>query len=57
MQVLDTHELTVEAALTYDRRTLLKALCTDPMIVNIGDAENIMRELLEAEKEALPGWN
>ncbi len=57
MQILDTHELTVEAALSYDRKTLLKALCTDPMTLNIGDAENIMRELLEAEKEALPGWN
>ena len=54
MQVLDTHELTAEAAVTCDKSTLLKAMCTDPIINNIGDARNIMNELLEAEREALP---
>jgi alpha-galactosidase len=54
MQVLDTHELTAEASVTYDRATLLKAMCTDPIVNNIGDARNIMNELLIAEKEALP---
>lgn len=54
MQVLDTHELTAEAAVTCDRGTLLKAMCTDPIVNNIGDARNIMNELLIAEKDALP---
>ncbi|MFA7231833.1 MAG: hypothetical protein WC071_11240 [Victivallaceae bacterium] len=54
MQVLDTHELTAEAAVTCNRKTLLKAMCADPIINNIGDARNIMNELLEAEREALP---
>lgn len=54
MQVLDTHELTAEAAVTCNKVTLLKAMCTDPIINNIGDARNIMNELLEAEREALP---
>lgn len=54
MQVLDTHELTAEAAVTCDRRTLLKAMCTDPIVNNIGDARNIMNELLELEQDVLP---
>lgn len=54
MLVLDTHELTAEAAVTCDRRTLLRALATDPIINNLGDARNIMNELLEAEREHLP---
>lgn len=53
-QVLDTHELTAEAAVTHDRRTLLLALATDPIVNNISDAKNIMNELLEAEREHLP---
>lgn len=53
-QTLDTHELTVEAAVTYDRDILLRALVTDPIINNIGDAKNIMEELLEVEREHLP---
>ena len=55
-QVLDTHELTAEAAVTGSRETLLKAMLTDPIINNIGDAKNCMEELLEAEKEALPDY-
>ena len=56
-QILDTHELTVEAALRCDRTLLLRALCTDPIVNNIGDARNIMNELLEAERCHLPqGW-
>ncbi len=57
-QVLDTHELTAEAAVSCDRKTLLKAMVTDPIINNITDAKNIMSELLYLEKEALPSaWN
>ncbi len=53
-QVLDTHELTVEAAVTCDRKILLRAMATDPIINNLGDAKNIMNELLEAERDHLP---
>lgn len=54
MQVLDTHELTAEAAVTCNRATLLKAMCTDPIVNNISDARNIINELLAAEKDYLP---
>lgn len=54
MQVLDTHELTVEAAVSHDRSTLLKALCTDPIVNNISDAKHIMEELFVIEREHLP---
>ncbi len=41
----------------YDRDLLLRAMCTDPIINNIGDARNIMEELLETERDALsPEW-
>lgn len=53
-QVLDTHELTAEAAVSHDRRKLLLALATDPIVNNLGDAKNIMNELLEAERDHLP---
>ncbi len=53
-QVLDTHELTVEAAVTHDRKKLLLALAADPIVNNLGDAKNIMSELLEAERDHLP---
>ena len=54
MQVLDSHELTAEAAVTCDKKTLFKAMMTDPITNNIGDATMIMEELLAAEKSALP---
>ena len=55
--VLDTHELTAQAAVECDRDLLFRALCTDPIVNNIGDAKNIMNELLEAERDALdPRW-
>jgi alpha-galactosidase len=56
-QVLDTHELTAQAAMECDRDLLLRALCTDPIVNNIGDAKAIMEDLLEAERDALDeGW-
>ena len=56
-QVLDTHELTAEAAVSGDRTILLRALVTDPIINNLSDARHIMTELLEAEKDHLdPRW-
>jgi len=53
-QVLDAHELAVEAAVTCDRAVLRRAMLTDPMLSSIGDADGIIEELLEAEKDALP---
>ena len=52
-QVLDTHELTAQAAVECDRDLLYRAMCTDPIINNLGDAKKIMEGLLEAERDAL----
>jgi alpha-galactosidase len=54
MQVLDTHELTAEAAVSCNHETLLRAMVTDPLVNNIGDARMIIKELLEIEKDILP---
>jgi len=55
-QVLDTHELTAEAAATGDRRLLRRAMLTDPICNNIADADACIRDLLAAEREALPKY-
>jgi len=55
--ILDTHELTAQAAATYDREVLLRALCTDPIVNNLGDAKAVMADLLEAQRDVLrPEW-
>ena len=56
-QVLDAHELGAEAAVTCDRAVLRRAMLTDPMLSSIADADSIIAEVLEAERDALPaGW-
>lgn len=55
-QVLDTHELTAEAAVTGDRAVLRRALLTDPIGNNIADADACIRDLLAAERDALPAF-
>ncbi len=55
-KVLDTHELTVEAAVSGDRDILRRAMLSDPMLTSIGDADAIIEELLEREREVLPGY-
>lgn len=55
-QVLDTHELTAEAAATGDRAILRRAMLTDPICNNIGDADACIKDLLAAEKDALPAY-
>ena len=55
-QVLDTHELTAEAAVTGDRTLLRRAMLTDPICNNITDADACIADLLEAEREALPKY-
>ena len=53
-RVLDEHELAVEAAVTCDRKTLLKAFLASMITVSIPDAKACMEEMLKKEKEYLP---
>jgi alpha-galactosidase len=53
---LDTHELTVEAAVSGDRDLLRRAMIADPMMTNIADADAVIGELLEQEREVLPAY-
>lgn len=55
-EVLDTHELTAEAAVTGDRAVLRRAMLTDPICNNIADADACIEELLEAQRDALPAY-
>jgi alpha-galactosidase len=55
-RVIDTHELTAEAAVTGDRTLLRRAMLTDPLGINIGDVDACIAELLEAERDALPEY-
>jgi len=55
-QVLDTHELTVAAAVSGDRGLLLRAFMTDPIVNSISDAKKIMAELFARERDALPAF-
>lgn len=52
--ILDTHELTAEAVVKGDHGLLRRAMLTDPIVNSIGDADAILTELLELEREALP---
>jgi len=54
--VLDTHELTAEAAATGDRAVLRRAMLTDPICNNIADADACIRDLLKAERDGLPAY-
>jgi alpha-galactosidase len=55
-QVIDTHELTAEAAATGDRAILRRAMLTDPICNNIADADACIADLLEAERDVLLGY-
>lgn len=52
--VLDTHELTAEAVVEGSFAKLRRAMLTDPLVSSISDADHIIREIMEQEKEALP---
>lgn len=55
--ILDTHELTAEAIVKCDYALLRRAIMTDPLASTIPDADGVLKELLEAERAALPaGW-
>jgi len=53
-QVLDTHELTALAAVTGDRAILRRAMLTDPICNNIGDADGCLDDFFRLERNALP---
>ncbi len=53
-RVLDEHELAVEAATNFSRKTLLQAFLASMVSVSIPDAENCMNDLLEAHSAYLP---
>ncbi len=53
-QILDAHELTAEAVVKGDYALLRRAMMTDPLTNSVADADAILRELLAAEREALP---
>ncbi len=52
--VLDTHELTAEAIVKGDYTLLRRALLTDPLTNSIPDADAVLKELLDAERDILP---
>jgi len=53
--VLDTHELTVEAVVNCDRQLLRRAMLVDPIVNSIADADAIIAELFQLERDVLPG--
>ncbi|MGM0879938.1 MAG: glycoside hydrolase family 4 [Bacillota bacterium] len=54
--VLDTHELTAEAVVERSFTKLRRAMMTDPLVNSIHDADLIIKELLELEREIIPGY-
>lgn len=52
--VLDTHELTAEAIAECSFEKLRRAMLTDPLISSIGDADHIIKDLMELERDVLP---
>ena len=49
-------QLTIEAAVTGDRGTLLQAFTINPLITSGEECQTIMEELLEAHKKYLPAF-
>ena len=54
MQVLDAHELTVEAVVKKDKNILRRALLRDPLTVSITDTDAMIKDFFNEEREALP---
>ncbi|WP_339208072.1 glycoside hydrolase family 4 [Paenibacillus sp. FSL K6-3182] len=54
--VLDTHELTAEAVVERSYTKLRRAMMTDPLVNSIHDADLIIKELLEKEREIIPEY-
>lgn len=55
-EVLDTHALTAEAAVTGNAFVLRRAMLTDPICNNIADADACLNDLLKAERAVLPPY-
>ncbi|MDO9542861.1 MAG: glycoside hydrolase family 4, partial [Kiritimatiellia bacterium] len=55
-QVLDTHELTAWAAVSGDRVALRRAMLTDPLVNNIGDADACLKDFFKAQRAILPAY-
>jgi 6-phospho-beta-glucosidase len=53
-QVKAYEELTIEAALSGDRRTALRALLANPLVRDWAVAEPLLDALLAADREHLP---
>ncbi len=56
MQILDIHELTVEAIVRRDKALLTRALAMDPIVNSIATANAVIDELFVAEAEILGEW-
>lgn len=56
MQILDIHELTIEAVVRRDRGLLVRALAMDPLVNSIATARQVINELFAAQKEVLQDW-
>ncbi len=54
--ILDVHELAAEAIAERSLGKIRRAMLTDPLVNSIGDADNIIKELFEREREMLPKW-
>lgn len=50
---LDTHELTAQTIVECDRALLRRAVLTDPLSSSIADGDAMLRELREAERDAV----
>lgn len=57
MQILDVHELTIEAIMLRDRGLLIRALALDPLVQSIATAKQIVDELLIAQADVLGDWS
>ncbi len=53
LNVLDTHELTVEAIVRQDLGLLRRAFLTDPLVESIPDTDAMIAELLEVQRAAI----
>ena len=53
-RILDSHELTADAAVACQRSVLQRACAVDPIMPNLGDNDRIIDELLAACREVLP---
>ncbi|MDP0495120.1 MAG: glycoside hydrolase family 4 [Verrucomicrobiota bacterium JB024] len=55
-QILDIHELTIQAIMRHDRELLVRALSMDPIVNSIATARQLINELFVREKDALLDW-